>query len=85
MSELVRIPLRFIDEAVGDRITDEDKSFYEVPLIVVYEGKSFTAPYQPEYLCSLKEQKKNSHYAFVFAKNEDYTYFWNNYGKHFQR
>ena len=84
MSELVRIPLRFIDET-GSNKTDSNKNFNDVPLIVVYDNRTFSAPYQPEYLDSLKKEKKNSHYAFVFAKNEDYNYFWNNYGKHFQR
>ena len=85
MSELVRIPLRFIDESPCEKDTDDAKSFCEVPLIVIYDNRVFTAPYQPEYLDSLKKEKKNSHYAFVFAKNDDYSYFWNNYGKHFQR
>ena len=85
LSELVRIPLRFIDGLQYEEAADDTKSFHDVPLIVIYDNKAFTAPYQRQYLDSLKKEKKNSHYAFVFAKNEDYTYFWNNYGKHFQR
>ena len=84
MSELVRIPLRFIDIDEAKEIAP-DKSFFEVPLIVIFDNGDFSAPYQAEYLNSLKQEKRNSHYAFVFARNEEYNYFWNNYGKHFQR
>ena len=94
MSELVRIPLRLIEagtfhamakaggpgEAAGS-----DESFYEVPLIVVYEQGHFMVPFQPSYLKWLVKEKRNAHYAFVFAKNEDYGYFWNHYGKHFSK
>lgn len=27
----------------------------------------------------LNKQKRNSHYAFVFARNEEYGYFWNHF------
>jgi hypothetical protein len=83
MSELVRIPLRFID--TEDEEISTDNGFFEVPLIVIYDKGEFSAPYQADYLISLKQEKRNSHYAFVFARNEEYNYFWNNYGKHFQR
>lgn len=84
MSELVRIPLRFIDTDDNEDAPG-DNSFFEVPLIVIYDKGEFSAPYQADYLISLKQEKRNSHYAFVFARNEEYNYFWNNYGKHFQR
>ena len=32
-----------------------------------------------------RKYERNSHYAFIFAKNDEYGYFWNNFGKHFQR
>ena len=97
MSELVRIPLRLIESsdatgntadnsfAAGTTDSGHSSDTYVVPLIVLYDNKKFTAPFQPGYLPDLKAQKLNSHYAFVFAKNEDYNSFWNNYGKNFRR
>ena len=85
MTELVRIPLRFIDEEKPVQTTDEAKNYQDVPLIVMYNDKTFTAPFQSGYLNCLKSEHKNSHYAFVFAKNDEYGYFWNNFGKHFQK
>lgn len=84
MSELVRIPLRLIRQENNESI-DEVKNFLEVPLVVIYDNQMFFVPFQAEYLYYLKKQKRNSHYAFIFAKNEEYGYFWNNFGKHFQR
>ena len=82
ISELVRIPLRLID--TDDEKPDEADGF-EVPLIVIYDEGRFTAPYQQGYLASLRKEKRNAHYAFVFARNEEYGFFWNNYGKNFRR
>lgn len=82
ISGLVRIPLRLID--TDDEKPDDADSF-EVPLIVIYDEGRFTAPYQQGYLVSLRKEKRNAHYAFVFARNEEYGSFWNNYGKNFQR
>lgn len=82
ISGLVRIPLRLID--TDDEKLDDADSF-EVPLIVIYDEGRFTAPYQQGYLTSLRKEKRNAHYAFVFARNEEYGSFWNNYGKNFQR
>jgi DNA-binding CsgD family transcriptional regulator len=84
MSELVRIPLRFIENS-DPQSSDGSEDTFEVPLIVIYDNRKFTAPYQSGYLQSLKDEKRNSHYAFVFARNDDYNFFWNNYGKNFQR
>ena len=84
MSELVRIPLRLIRQENNESI-DEVKNFLEVPLVVIYDNQMFFVPFQAEYLYYLKKQKRNSHYAFIFDKNEEYGYFWNNFGKHFQR
>lgn len=84
MSELVRIPLRLIEAGnANDVATDPD--CYDVPLIVVYDQGLFSVPYQPEYLKLLRREKRNAHHAFIFAKNEDYGYFWNHYGKHFSK
>ena len=85
MSELVRIPLRLIRQENGEKKRDGIKNFLEVPLVVIYDNQKFSVPFQAEYLDYLKYQKKNSHYAFIFAKNEEYGYFWNNFGKHFQK
>ena len=82
ISELVRIPLRLIDTD-GEKPDDADS--FEVPLIVIYDEGRFTAPYQQGYLASLRKEKRNAHYAFVFARNEEYGFFWNNYGKNFRR
>jgi len=85
MTELVRIPLRFIEQISDAEIEVTADSAFDVPLIVMYENKEFTAPFQPGFLQNLKSEKRNSQYAFVFARNDEYSYFWNNYGKNFQR
>ena len=94
MSELVRMPLRLIEAGTFHVMAKEGdpgeaaksaQGFYEVPLIVVYEQGRFMVPFQPSYLEWLVKEKRNAHYAFVFAKNEDYGYFWNHYGKHFSK
>ncbi len=88
MSELVRIPLRLIESGTtseNEGAASEASASYDVPLIVVYEHHRFSVPFQPGYLETLKKEKRNAQYAFVFAKNEDYSFFWNNYGKNFQR
>ena len=85
MSELVRIPLRLIRQENGEKKRDGIKNFLEVPLVVIYDNQMFTVPFQAEYMDYIKNEKRNSHYAFIFAKNEEYGHFWNNFGKHFQR
>lgn len=100
MSELARIPLRLISDSIENdenkvefrtnlHKTEDTNNiecgFYDVPLIVKYENGKFLVDYQQEYLRFLRNEKKNSHYAFVFARNEEYNHFQNNYGKHFQR
>ena len=85
MSELVKIPLRLIEEDDTEKTEVIERDFFDVPLIVIFDHRVFSVPFQPSYLGYLKKEKKNAHYAFVFANNEDYTYFWNNYGKNFQR
>lgn len=85
MSELVRIPLRLISNEQSENIIAKAEEFSDLPLIVIYENHAFTAPYQQAYLNSLKQEKVNSHYAFVFARNEEYSFFWNNFGKNFKR
>ena len=87
MSELVRIPLRLISDSIksDENMEINERGFHDVPLIVKYENSRFSVDYQQEYLRFLLNAKMNSHYAFVFARNEEYNHFQNNYGKHFQR
>ena len=85
MTELVRIPLRLIHIDSAENISFHLNDFSDLPLIVIYENHIFSVPYQNEYLHFLKQEKRNSHYAFVFARNDEYGYFWNNFGKNFQR
>ena len=85
MSELVRIPLRLITDENIKQIKYDEVDFSDLPLIVIYENHTFSVPYQQEYFQFLKHKKRNSHYAFVFARNEEYGFFWNNFGKNFQR
>lgn len=61
----------------------EKEGYFDVPLIVVYDDRKFCAPYQPGYLLRLRKDRKNAYPAFIFAHNDEYEYFWNNYGKHF--
>ena len=87
MSELARIPLRLISDSIksDENMEINERGFHDVPLIVKYENNRFSVDYQQEYLRFLLNAKMNSHYAFVFARNEEYNHFQNNYGKHFQR
>jgi len=87
MSELARIPLRLISDSIrsDENMEINERGFHDVPLIVKYENSRFSVDYQQEYLRFLLNAKMNSHYAFVFARNEEYNHFQNNYGKHFQR
>lgn len=85
MSELVRIPLRLIEERHNSQSSGETRSTFEVPLIVFYEHGIFSVPFQPDLLEELKKERRNAHPAFIFARNEEYGSYWNNYGKNFQR
>ena len=84
LSELVKIPIRLIEEGPED--TDEDtKAFMDVPLIIIFEERRFKILCGEAYLKSLRREKKNAHRAFIFVKNEEYAYYLNNFGKQFQR
>jgi hypothetical protein len=85
MSELIRIPLRLISKENDVQMNFDAVDFSDLPLIVIYENHIFSAPYQQDYLQFLKQEKSNSHYAFVYARNEEYGFFWNNFGKNFKR
>lgn len=85
VTNLVRMPLRLIDqEAIivdEQNINDQEN----VPLIVLFRNHKFVVPYQKRKLISLKQEGRNSFPVFIFIKNEDYSFFWNNYGRYFQR
>ncbi len=85
MTDLVKIPLRLIEDREFEKSEEEPESFYDVPLVVFFEKKKFYVPFQLEYLDYLRKEKTNAHHAFVFAKNDEYGYFWENFGKNFRR
>lgn len=85
ISELVRIPLRLIETKDFSKMDGGEAASFEVPLLVFYEKGEFSVPYQAALFGKLKAEKKNAHDAFVFARNQEYGYFWKNYGKNFQR
>ena len=76
---------RLVESGRPDEAAAADLDCYEVPLIVIYNQGLFSVPFQQKYLEQLREEKRNAQYAFIFAKNEDYGYFWNHYGKHFSK
>lgn len=81
---VVKIPLRLIYLEACEKAQASMGSVGE-PLVVWFDGRRFTVPYQEGQVKALKEAKRNSYAAFIIVKNEDYISFWNNYGKHFQR
>ena len=85
LSELVKIPLRLIDDDKENADSSGDMDFREVPLIILFEDRRFHVICGKEYLSMLRREKKNAHYAFIFAKNEEYDYYLINFGKQFQR
>ncbi len=80
---VVKITLRLIRRSVCERPQLDPGA--GGPLVVWYDGKEFTVPYQEAQVKQLKEEMRNSYEAFILTENEYYTFFWNNYGKHFQR
>ena len=84
VTNLVRMPLRLIyQQAITGQNNINDQE--NVPLIVFFQNHQFVVPYQKTKLMSLKQARSNSFPVFIFIKNEDYSFFWNNYGRHFQR
>ncbi len=85
LSELVRMPLRLIDE--DDEYADDpdESDFRDVPLIILFEDRRFHVICHRDYLLILRKEKKNAHYAFIFARKEEYEYYLKNFGKQFQR
>ena len=85
LSELVRIPLRLIDDE-GEKVDNaEEENYREVPLIILFENHGFHVICGRNYLAMLRKEKKNAHYAFIFANKDEYGYYLKNFGKQFQR
>ncbi len=84
LSELVKIPLRLIEDE-GAVITEEPNAGTEKPLIILFEAHRFTSFCGEEYLALLRKEKKNAHWAFIFVSHKEYSYYLNNFGKQFQR
>ena len=85
LSELVRIPLRLIDDE-GEKVDNaEEENYREVPLIVLFEDHGFHVICGINHLPMLRKEKKNAHYAFIFANKDEYGYYLKNFGKQFQR
>jgi len=85
LSELVRIPLRLIEETDAVQPESDPHGFSDVPLIILFEQHRFTVLCGGNYLNCLRKARKNAHQAFIFARNEEYSYYLNHFGKQFQR
>ena len=85
LSELVKIPLRLIEDDAGPVIKEEPDAYTDIPLIILFEDHRFRICCGGEYLSFLRREKKNAHWAFVFVSNKEYNYYLNNFGKQFQR
>ena len=83
LSELVKIPLRLIDDA-GAEIKEESGGI-DVPLIILFENHRFRSFCGEDYLALLRKEKKNAHWAFILVCNKEYNYYLQNFGKQFQR
>ena len=85
LSELVRIPLRLIDDDNKEADGADESDFRDVPLIILFENHKFHVICGKDCLLMLRKEKKNAHYAFIFARKEEYEYYLKNFGKQFQR
>ncbi len=85
LSELVRIPLRLIDDDYEEADDIDEGKLREVPLIILFEDHKFHVICGKDCLLMLRKEKKNAHYAFIFARKEEYEYYLKNFGKQFQR
>ena len=85
LSELVRMPLRLIDDDYEKTEGSDKENFREVPLIILFEDRRFHVICQEDYFSMLRSEKKNAHFAFIFAKIEEYEYYIKNFGRQFQR
>ena len=85
LSELVKIPLRLIEDDADVIINKKSDGYTDVPLIALFEGHRFRSFCGEEYLALLRKEKKNAHWAFIFVSHKEYSYYLNNFGKQFQR
>ena len=85
LSELVKIPLRLIEDGTGAEAKEESDAYTDKPLIIMFEGHRFRSFCGEEYLAFLRKEKKNAHWAFIFVSHKEYSYYLNNFGKQFQR
>ena len=85
LSELVKIPLRLVEDDAGGVETEEPDEYTDLPLLLLFEGHRFRCFCGENYLSFLKREKKNAHWAFIFVSSKEYDYYINNYGKQFQR
>ena len=85
LSELVKIPLRLIEETDPSPDNGDEINPFEGPLIIMFEQHRFFVMCGGEYLTCLIREKKNAYQAFIFVPNEDYDFYMNNYGKQFQK
>ncbi len=85
LSELVRIPLRLIEDDNEKASDPEAVDLREVPLVILFEDRKFNVICRSDHLSMLRREKKNAHYAFIFARKEEYEYYLKNFGRQFQR
>ena len=85
LSELVKMPLRLIEDDAGAVIKEEPDAYTDLPLIVLFENHRFRSFCGGNYISALRREKKNAHWAFVFVSSKEYNYYLNNFGKQFQR
>ena len=85
LSELVKIPLRLIEDDDRAGFEDGPDTYADDPLIIIFEDHRFRSFCGGRYLAHLRKERKNAHQAFVFIRNEEYSYYFNNFGKQFQR
>lgn len=85
LSELVKIPLRLIEDGTGAEAKEESDAYTDKPLIIMFEDHRFRSYCGEEYLALLRKEKKNAHWAFIFVSHKEYSYYLNNFGKQFQR
>ncbi len=85
LSELVRMPLRLIDDEGKKTDNAEKENCRDAPLVILFEGRRFHVICGRDCLSKLSKEKKNAHYAFIFVNKEEYGYYLKNFGKQFQR
>ena len=83
LSELVKIPLRLIDDDNGPEAEAEMTAFCDAPLILKFEDHRFSVLCGREQLVMLRVERKNAHPAFIFVRNEEYDHYLSNVGKQF--